>query len=30
MKGRWEKVASAMAEHYEVPAKPKNLDIGCG
>jgi len=30
MEGRWEKVARAMAEHYELPAKPKILDIGCG
>jgi len=30
MEGRWEKVAWAMAEHYELPSKPKILDIGCG
>jgi protein-L-isoaspartate(D-aspartate) O-methyltransferase len=30
LEGRWEKVARAMAEHYELPAKPKILDIGCG
>jgi len=30
MEGRWEKVARAMAEHYELPSKPKILDIGCG
>ncbi len=28
--GRWEKVAKAMADHYQLPAKPKILDIGCG
>jgi len=30
LEGRWEKVARAMAEHYELPARPKILDIGCG
>lgn len=30
MEGRWEKVARAMADHYNLPAKPKILDIGCG
>ena len=30
LEGRWEKVARAMAEHYELPAKPKILNIGCG
>lgn len=30
MEGRWEKVARAMAEHYELPSNPKILDIGCG
>ncbi|SMP79540.1 protein-L-isoaspartate(D-aspartate) O-methyltransferase [Desulfonatronum zhilinae] len=30
MEGRWEKVARAMAEHYDLPANPKILDIGCG
>jgi len=30
LKGRWEKVARAIAEHYQLPAKPKILDIGCG
>ncbi len=30
MEGRWEKVARAMANHYDLPAKPKILDIGCG
>lgn len=28
--GRWEKVARAMAEYYQLPPKPKILDIGCG
>ena len=26
--GRWEKVARAMNERYELPSKPKILDIG--
>jgi SAM-dependent methyltransferase len=30
LEGRWEKVARAMVEHYELPPKPKVLDIGCG
>jgi len=30
LEGRWEKVARAMAEYYQLPAKPKILDIGCG
>ena len=30
LEGRWEKVARAMAEHYQLPAKAKILDIGCG
>jgi len=30
LEGRWEKVARAMAEHYQLAAKPKILDIGCG
>ena len=30
LEGRWEKVARAMVEHYQLPAKPKILDIGCG
>ena len=30
MEGRWEKVARAMIEHYDLPPKPKILDIGCG
>jgi SAM-dependent methyltransferase len=30
LEGRWEKVARAMVEHYDLPPKPKILDIGCG
>ena len=30
LEGRWEKVARALAEHYQLPPKPKILDIGCG
>jgi len=30
MEGRWEKVAKAMIEHYNLPQNPKILDIGCG
>jgi protein-L-isoaspartate(D-aspartate) O-methyltransferase len=30
MEGRWEKVAHAMIDHYDLPPKPKVLDIGCG
>ena len=30
LEGRWEKVARAISEHYELPDKPKILDIGCG
>lgn len=30
MEGRWEKVARAMADHYDLPPNPKILDIGCG
>jgi SAM-dependent methyltransferase len=30
LEGRWEKVARAMAEYYELPPRPKILDIGCG
>jgi len=30
MEGRWEKVAKAMIDHYELPERPKILDIGCG
>ena len=27
---RWEKVARAIAKHYNLPKNPKILDIGCG
>ena len=30
LEGRWEKVARAMVEHYELPPQAKILDIGCG
>lgn len=30
MEGRWEKVASAMVNHYGLKAGDKVLDIGCG
>ena len=30
LEGRWEKVARAMVEHYDLPVNPKILDIGCG
>jgi len=30
MEGRWEKVARAMIDHYDLPPNPKVLDIGCG
>jgi len=30
LEGRWEKVARAMVEHYNLPSNPKILDIGCG
>ena len=30
LEGRWEQVARSMVEHYELPPKPKILDIGCG
>jgi len=30
LEGRWEKVARAMVDHYQLPAKPRILDIGCG
>jgi|TARA_B100000315_G_scaffold15834_1_gene14200 protein-L-isoaspartate(D-aspartate) O-methyltransferase len=30
MEGRWERVAKAMIEHYDLPHRPKILDIGCG
>ena len=30
LEGRWEKVARSIVEHYQLPDKPKILDIGCG
>jgi len=30
MEGCWEQVARAMAKHYQLPSKPKILDVGCG
>jgi len=30
MEGRWEKVAKAMVQYYNLPDNPKILDIGCG
>ena len=30
MPGRWEKVARAMLDYYDLPHNPKILDIGCG
>lgn len=30
LEGRWEKVARAMVDHYNLPPRPKILDIGCG
>ncbi|MCP9775662.1 class I SAM-dependent methyltransferase [Cyanobium sp. WAJ14-Wanaka] len=30
MEGRWEKVARALVDHYQLPENPKILDIGCG
>ena len=30
LEGRWEQVAQAMADHYELPDSPRILDIGCG
>jgi protein-L-isoaspartate(D-aspartate) O-methyltransferase len=30
LEGRWEKVARAMVEHYDLPECPRILDIGCG
>ena len=30
LEGRWEKVARAMVEYYDLPENPKILDIGCG
>ena len=30
LEGRWEKVARAMAEHYQIKPGDKILDVGCG
>ena len=30
MQGRWEKVARAMVEHYDIKPGDKILDVGCG
>lgn len=30
IEGRWEKVARKISEFYELPEKPKILDVGCG
>jgi protein-L-isoaspartate(D-aspartate) O-methyltransferase len=30
LEGRWEKVARAMVDHYDLPKRPRILDIGCG
>ena len=30
LEGRWETVARAMVDHYQLPPKPKILDVGCG
>lgn len=30
IEGRWEKVARRLLDHYQLPASPKILDIGCG
>ena len=30
IEGRWEKVAKEIISHYDLPKKPKILDIGCG
>lgn len=30
MPGRWEKVAKAMADHYDIKPGDKILDVGCG
>ena len=30
LEGRWEKVARAMVDHYELPENARILDIGCG
>ena len=30
IEGRWEQVARAMAQHYNLPDKARILDVGCG
>ena len=30
IKGRWEKVARSILEHYKLPPNAKILDVGCG
>ena len=30
LQGRWEKVARAMQDHYQLPEDAKILDVGCG
>lgn len=30
IEGRWEQVARAISQHYQLPPNPKILDIGCG
>ena len=30
IEGRWEKVAKAIFDHYDLPPNPKILDVGCG
>jgi SAM-dependent methyltransferase len=30
LEGRWEKVARAMVDYYDLPERPRILDIGCG
>ena len=30
LEGRWEKVARAMVDYYDLPEHPRILDIGCG
>ena len=30
IEGRWEKLARSLIEHYDLPPRPKVLDVGCG
>lgn len=30
MEGRWEQVAKAMVDHYDLPVSPRILEVGCG